>query len=197
MIVLIDGIGANTTSVQFAIERMGKEIRLTNDHDIINDADYIILPGVGSAKHGMDRLKALKLDRLIPTSKQPVLGICLGMQLLFSSSEEGEVDCLDIISEKIVRFPKQSDLIIPHMGWNCIEFKSGENPLLQNIENESYLYFVHSYVAPIGSYTLGTTNYGENFSSIVQYKNFFGMQFHPERSGKIGEKLLENFLNLK
>jgi glutamine amidotransferase len=196
MIVIISGIGANLASVKYAIERIGKKTFLTNNPCKIQEADYIILPGVGNAKQGMDRLRTLGLIDLLPSLTQPILGICLGMQLLFTSSDEGNAQCLNIIPGKVNALSNQTSLVVPHMGWNQLEMTQTEHHLFSGIKNNSHVYFVHSYAADIGLNTLGTSHYGHIFSAIVNHKNFYGMQFHPECSGTVGKKLLSNFLNL-
>ena len=143
----------------------------------------------------MERLDAAKLSRIIPQLTQPVLGICLGMQLLFSSSEEDNTDCLNVISSRAYRFVKNSDLRVPQMGWNQIWF-NGDSKLLTGIENGAYAYFIHSYALPLVAWTRATANYGAPFSAVVEKNNFYGTQFHPERSAGLGSHILENFLAL-
>ncbi len=193
MIAIIEGCGTNIASIQFALERLGKKSLLTSDAKIIRSASHVILPGVGTAKNAMTQLQ--KLAALIPQLTQPVLGICLGMQLFYEFSEEGKIETLKIISGKISSFKKNTSLPIPHMGWNQLEIKQ-PNPLLKNIPDNSYFYYVHSYSAPVNENTIAVTKYGKPFSAIVNNKNFYGVQFHPERSGKTGEQLLKNFLEL-
>ncbi len=195
MIAIIEGCGANIASVQFALERLGKKSVLTHDAAIIKTADYVILPGVGTAQQAMQQLQTYQLINIIRELKQPVLGICLGMQLLYDYSEEGNVDCLGIIPGKIQKFPTDANLIIPHMGWNQIHIKQN-NTIINNVEENSHVYFVHSYAAPVTEHTLLSCEYGIHFTAAAQKNNFYGMQFHPERSGKIGEQLLLNFLGV-
>ncbi|MFA6037221.1 MAG: imidazole glycerol phosphate synthase subunit HisH [Legionellales bacterium] len=188
MIAVIASGVANISSVVFALERMGLEAVVTSDAKTIESADKVILPGVGAAAVAMKNLKELNLISVIKNLKQPVLGICLGMQLLYQSSSEGDVECLGILPGQIKKL-SGDDLIIPHMGWNTLNFVNPGNPL----ENK-YVYYVHSYCAPVNEYTIATTEYGQSFTAIVQKDNFVGMQFHPERSGEVGEQLLRSFI---
>lgn len=194
MIAIIDSGGANITSVQLAFERLGVTTQLTRDPTAIQNAEKVILPGVGAAPEAMRKLKNYGLVDTIKSLTQPVLGICLGMQLLFSTSEEGGVNLLNLISAPITRFNDTPNRSVPHMGWNTVQCV--DHPLTQNLNN-AYFYFVHSYKAPCNSYTLGTCTYDENFSAIVAHNNFMGVQFHPERSSKAGAQLLANFIGLK
>jgi glutamine amidotransferase len=155
----------------------------------------VILPGVGAAAPGMARLTAAGLVKLIPTLTQPVLGICLGMQLLFSRSEEEDTPCLGVIDAVVRRMPASPQQPVPQMGWNEIE-PVAESPLLAGVARGAYAYFVHSYAAPPGDYTLAQTVYGQPFSSVVRQANFFGTQFHPERSSRVGAQILDNFLKI-
>ena len=196
MIVIIDSGGANITSVISAFERMDVETVFTKSPDIIRNADKLILPGVGAAKDAMARLEKSQLVDVIRNLQQPVLGICLGMQLLFESSEEGFVDTLNVVRGKVKRFTEHENMTIPHMGWNNVQ-KLGDHPLTHNIEQHSYFYFVHSYHATMTDNTIGSCHYGEDFTAITANKNFMGCQFHPERSGSAGQKILKNFLDLK
>lgn len=189
MIAIIKGCGSNITSIQFALDRLGEKSELTDDERLIKQASHVILPGVGHANNAMQKLRSLGLVDILTQLTQPVLGICLGMQLLYESSEEGNVNCLGIIPGKIKRLLGNESQAIPHMGWNNVNF-------IKRISN-SHAYFAHSYAAPINEYTVATTEYTEKFTSIVQYKNFMGMQFHPERSGSLGEKLLMNFIKMR
>ena len=194
MIAIVDSGGANLASVTFAIERLGKAYKFTADPEEIMRATHVILPGVGTAAVAMDILRRRDLVECLVGLKQPVLGICLGMQLLFSWSAEGEVDMLGLLPGRIEKFNNRA-LNVPHMGWNTLSIVQ-KNPLLKNIPEQSYLYFVHSYRAPIGDFTAATTDYGGLFSSVVQHDNFFGCQFHPERSGANGAQILQNFTAL-
>lgn len=195
MIAIIDGCGSNIASVQFSLQRLGYESVLTHDPEIIQQASHIILPGVGHAKKAMQQLQQLGLVQVIRELKQPVLGICLGMQLLYDFSEEGGVDCFGIIPGRIARMP-DADCVLPHMGWNKIEGPEKGCFALSGDANElnGYVYFVHSFSAPINDYTLTKTCYAEPFTSMVKRDNFVGMQFHPEKSGDFGERLLDKFL---
>lgn len=195
-LAIIDSGGANIASLQLAIERLGVPADLTTDPARLHDASHVILPGVGAAADCMARLRNADLVDTIRGLRQPVLGICVGMQLLFESSEEGDVECLGLLSGRVRRLPNRVDLPVPHMGWNQLEF-SEPSPLLNDIRAGDYVYFVHSYAAPPGAATLATTTYGEAFSAIVQQRNVYGAQFHPERSARIGARLLRNFLSLK
>lgn len=191
-IVLIDYGAGNVQSVKYALNRLGIEPSLTKDHNEIKSADKVIFPGVGSAKAAMEQLKASGLDELIPTLIQPVLGICVGMQLMCKYSEEGNVKCLGIIDSEVKKF--KPGLKIPHMGWNNIsDLKS---PLFQGLPTEHQVYFVHSYYVPLNEYTIATTDYSNDFSAAIKKNNFYAVQFHAEKSGDIGEQILEKFLAL-
>lgn len=194
MIAIIEGCGANFASVQFALERLGKQSILTTDAKIIQAASHVILPGVGHAKYVMAQLEQLGLVEVIQALTQPVLGICLGMQILHEHSEEGDVACLGIIPGVVKPLPKKAGFTLPHMGWNQLNIVQQNNRLLQGIKNNNDVYFVHSYAVPVSEYTVAQTRHTSDFAAIVQHKNFCGAQFHPERSGKTGAKLLENFL---
>jgi glutamine amidotransferase len=199
MIAIIDSCGSNIASIKFALERLGQTVILTSDSKIIQSADYVILPGVGQARHAMSTLRASGLADLIPILVQPVLGICLGMQLLFEHSEEDDVTCLGIIKGKVKRFESKSELIIPHMGWNTLSAVQEGHFLFNGISEKDYVYYVHSYYAEVNGATIATNAYasysgGASFAAIVNRHNFYGMQFHPEKSGKVGEKLLQNFI---
>lgn len=193
--VIIPSCGSNLASLKFALERLGADVPLTEDPERIRAASHVILPGVGAAAPGMERLAAAGLVDLIPTLTQPVLGICLGMQLLFASSEEEETRCLGVIDAEVRRFPPSPDLPVPQMGWNELE-PTGHSPLLAGIPSGAHAYFVHSYAVPVGAYTRAVTTYGVPFSAVVEQRNFFGTQFHPERSSRVGAQILENFLKI-
>lgn len=182
----------NTRSVQFALGRIGCESVLTENPEVLKSVDGIIFPGVGHASHAMDVLREKELVDKIKALKQPVLGICLGMQLLCESSEEGQENGLGIIQEKVKRF--SGDLPIPQIGWNTVSHKG--NDLFMNIPSDAYFYFVHSYYVPPCENTIGRTDYGLTFSSAFQKDNFYACQFHPEKSGEVGEQLLKNFIDL-
>jgi len=194
-LAIIDSGGANIASLQFAVERLGLPSDLTTDPAVLEDASHIILPGVGAAADCMARLQSAGLVDTIRRLRQPVLGICVGMQLLFESSEEGDVSCLGLLPGRVRRFQTRRDLPVPHMGWNQLEFEH-PSPLLQDIARGDYVYFVHSYAAPVSELTLATASYGDPFSAIVQRDNVYGVQFHPERSARAGAQLIQNFLRL-
>ncbi len=195
MIAIIKGAGRNITSIQMALERIGFDSVLTDDPEVIKTASHVVLPGVGHAQAGMEALRQSDLIPLIRQLTQPVLGICLGMQLFFESSEEGGTKGLGILAGNVSRMAVTPDLTIPHMGWNQLQFEP--NALFEGIENGSYVYFVHSYAAHDLSSALAVTEYGKKFAAVVKYNNFIGMQFHPEKSGIIGEKLLKNFFKMR
>jgi glutamine amidotransferase len=193
--VIIPSCGSNLASLNFALERLGVNVSLTEDHARIRAASHVILPGVGAAAPGMARLATAGLVELVPTLKQPVLGICLGMQLLFARSEEEDTRCLGVIAADVERLPASPDLPVPQMGWNELE-SIGESPLLAGVAQGAYAYFVHSYAAPPGDFTRAVTVYGRPFSAVVEQGNFFGTQFHPERSSLVGSRILDNFLKI-
>jgi glutamine amidotransferase len=194
-LAIIDSGGANIASLQFAIERLGVPADLTTDPARLRSATHVILPGVGAAADCMARLRSAGLIDTIRSLEQPLLGICVGMQLLFESSEEGDVPCLGLLPGRVRRFTDHADLPVPHMGWNQLEFERA-SPLLRDIAAGDYVYFVHSYAAPVSDLTIATTHYGEAFSALVQRGNVHGAQFHPERSASTGAQLLRNFLQL-
>lgn len=194
-LAIIDSGGANIASLKFAIERLGVEATLTTDPAELKAATHVILPGVGAASDCMARLEALDLPDTIRQLRQPLLGICVGMQLLFEASEEGNVACLGIIPGQVQRFPERAGLPVPHMGWNQISAVR-PSPLLEGLGPDDYVYFVHSYAAPVSTATLATTDYGHAFSAAVQHENVFGVQFHPERSARAGAAILANFLKI-
>ena len=196
-VAIIDSGVANLASVSAALRRLGVEAEITCDAAQIRKASYIILPGVGSAAAAMAQLNKKGLIELLPGLTQPVLGICLGMQLLFAHSEEsGGVDGLNIIQGNVCLLPAKAGMPIPHMGWNQIKKYMPDNPLLKNIPDKAFVYFVHSYAAPVGEETIATCDYSAIFTAVVGHKNFFGCQFHPERSGAIGAQILQNFLGI-
>jgi len=190
-VVILDYGAGNVRSVQFALERLGIDSVLSNDSETILSADRIIFPGQGEAESAMKKLRQYGLDRLLPELKQPLLGICLGMQLMFDASEEGDTKGLGIIHGQVKRFTQGK---IPQVGWNTIEELQG--PLFQNIPELSYMYLVHSYYAPLVTETSATSTYGIRYTVAIQKDNFFGVQFHPEKSSKAGQQLLENFIYL-
>ena len=192
MIAIVKYNAGNIRSVQNALSRLGYNSKITDDPVQLKAADKVIFPGVGEANSAMRYLKENRLDEVIKSLEQPVLGICLGLQLMCSSSEEGNTECLGIFPNKVLRF--QGDAIIPHMGWN--DFTSLEGPLFNGIKAADDMYFVHSYFAEIGEYTTATCDYIQPFSAALSKDNFFATQFHPEKSAGIGTLLLKNFLEL-
>ena len=198
-VVIIKYNAGNIRSVDFALQRLGVSAKITDDHEEIRNADRVIFPGVGEASSTMAYLIDHKLDTLICDLKQPVLGVCLGLQLMCTHSEEGDTKCLGIFPEKVKKFMNSPDDLgsfkIPHMGWNSV---SGlKTSLFNAISDEEYFYFVHSFYATTGSDTAATCNYILPFSAALQRDNFYATQFHPEKSGSAGAKVLENFINLK
>jgi glutamine amidotransferase len=194
-VVIVDSGGANLASLCFALERLGTRAVVSSDPQTVRAAPRVLLPGVGSARDAMARLDAHGLARVIPTLRQPLLGICLGMQLLFERSEEGDVACLGVLEGRIARLRGAPGLPVPHMGWNTLDTQSAE-PLLDGLGARDYFYFVHGYAAPAVSSTVATTDYGGPFSAVVRRANFVGVQFHPERSAAAGARLLANFLQM-
>ncbi len=195
-VAIIDSGGSNISSVRFALQRLGIAPRFTGDWNVIRRATHVLLPGVGAAGAAMDRLQQLGLSERIGELVQPVLGICLGMQLLFQSSAEDDTACLGVIPAAVEPLTGGPGLTIPHMGWNRYHWAAGASghPLTARTGSGDYGYFVHSYAAPVGPWTLAWTKHGCRFSSIVASGNFCGIQFHPERSGAVGQQLLANFL---
>jgi imidazole glycerol-phosphate synthase subunit HisH len=194
-IVIVESGGANTASLQFALQRLGADSAVSADPGAIRAATHVILPGVGAAADAMSRLKHSGLDALLPTLRQPVLGICLGMQLLFDASQEGDVACLGIIPGRAKRFPPAAARPVPHMGWNTLDIRR-PCALLDGLADGNYAYFVHSYALDLGDFTVAASEYGAPFSACVQWRNFYGAQFHPERSAAVGARLLQNFLGV-
>jgi glutamine amidotransferase len=193
-VVLIDSGGANIGSVRYALERLGAYARQSADAAEIASADRVILPGVGAAAAGMARLRELGLVDVVRELRQPLLGICLGMQLLFESSEEGDVECLGLLSGRVRRLPAAPGIRVPHMGWNALQ-RHRDDPLLTGIEGGEQAYFVHSYAAPVTGDTLASCEHGIEFAAVVRRGHRFGAQFHPERSASVGARLFENFLS--
>ncbi len=193
-LTIIDYNAGNTQSVIFALNRLGIEPILTDDFEAIKKADKVIFPGVGEASTTMAFLKEKKLDQLIPSLKQPVLGICLGMQLMCAYSEENETFCMGIFDQQVKRFQPNNGQKVPHMGWNNIT-QLQSDIFTSDLEKER-TYFVHSYYAELSDYTIATTDYCGKFSAALHKNNFYATQFHPEKSGKVGAKILENFINL-
>lgn len=193
-IAIIKYNAGNVASVMYALDRIGQKYQLTDDHEQIKKADKVIFPGVGEASTAMAYLKEKGLDTLIKGLKQPVLATCIGMQLLCKHSEEGNVDCIGVFDVEVKKFISK-DLKIPHVGWNSIVQK-GENPLMKGLKEEEFVYFVHSFYAPVNQYTTAVCEYEQPFSAMLQKDNFYAAQFHAEISGKAGEQILKNFLAL-
>jgi glutamine amidotransferase len=197
-LVIIKYNAGNIRSVDYALKRMGVEAEITADIDKIKTADKVIFPGVGEAFNTMNYLREHKLDQVIISLKQPVLGICLGLQLMCKHSEEGNTTCLGIFDEEVKRFQTASGdenkYKVPHMGWNTLT--KINSALFDASIDEQYVYFVHSYYAAIGQHTVAVTNYIQSFSAALHKNNFYATQFHPEKSGSVGAKILENFLKI-
>lgn len=191
-VAIIDYGAGNIKSLQFALERLGVTGHLTADPEQIKNADKVIFPGQGAAQSAMVKLKTHGLDVIIPQLKQPVLGICLGMQLLCDYTEEGGVNGLGIIQGKVRRFSDQ--VKVPQMGWNTIS--KTQTTLFQGIKDHEFMYLVHSYFVPLLPETIAVSTYNQAYSVALQKDNFYGVQFHPEKSSKAGQQLLKNFLNL-
>lgn len=185
----------NIYSVDCALKRVGVEAQITDDPELLKKADKVVFPGVGEARSTMEYLKAHRLDEVICDLKQPVLGICIGMQLMCRHSEEGDVDCLGIFDVPVKRFiPTDTTLKVPHMGWNQLRNLHGE--LFENIAENEFVYYVHSFYVPENEFTVAATDYIEPFSAALHKDNFYATQFHAEKSGEAGEKILRNFLSL-
>lgn len=195
-VAIIDSGGANIASLLFAFERLGVDAELTTDASLIRSAERVLLPGVGAAKDAMQRLRDAGLVDVVRELEQPVLGICLGMQLLADASEEEDVECLGIIPGVAQKLEPAPSLPVPNMGW-CAIRNSKAHPLLNQLGNGEYFYFVHSYALPISDCTLAAADHAEPFSAVVGHRNFLAAQFHPERSSKAGAQLLKNFLEMR
>ena len=196
MIAIVDYDTGNLRSVCNALERIGAEYCVTDNHDIIKNADKVLLPGVGEASSAMEKLRERGLCDVIKSLTQPVLGICIGMQLMCRHSQEGDVDCLGIFDADVCRFEPDSasGVKVPHMGWNTIgELKTR---LFEGLEEGEFVYFVHSYAASVCEDTIAVSDNGRKFSAAMRRGNFYGAQFHPEKSGDVGERILRNFMNL-
>jgi glutamine amidotransferase len=194
-VVIVDSGGANLASLRFAFERLGATAVVSADGSTIASAERIVLPGVGAAGHAMARLSAAGLTTALRTLTQPVLGICLGMQLLFERTQEGPTTCLGILPDPVHSLTSTPGRPVPHMGWNELTCLKAD-PLLEGVDDGEYAYFVHSYAAPLGQHTLAITEYGATLSAVIRHGNFWGTQFHPERSSHTGERILQNFLRL-
>ena len=194
-VAIVDSIGSNLASLIFALNRIGSSFEITDEIDVLNKASHIILPGVGAAKNAMTKLKQRKLIDEISKLTKPTLGICLGMQIFMEASDEDDAKCLGIISNTCRPFENNRDYPVPHMGWNKVSFNR-DSVLTKNLKDDDYYYFVHSYYVPICSETIGVSSYPIEFSAVVQKDNFFGTQFHPEKSGLSGSKILQNFISL-
>ncbi|WP_333918754.1 imidazole glycerol phosphate synthase subunit HisH [Vibrio crassostreae] len=199
-VVIIDTGCANVSSVKFAIERLGYAVEISKEPEVVLAADKLFLPGVGTASEAMKNLQERNLVSLVKKVEKPLLGICLGMQLLGKlSQEKGQkanelVECLGLCDGE-VRLLETGDLPLPHMGWNTVT-STPNHPLFKDIEEGEYFYFVHSFAMPVGDYTIAQCDYGNPFTAAVQSGNYYGVQFHPERSSKAGSKLIQNFLEL-
>jgi glutamine amidotransferase len=194
-VVIVDSGGANLASLQYALNRAGARSHLSCDPQAIASASHIVLPGVGAAADAMQRLQSTGLGVALTRLTQPVLGICLGMQLLYRDSEEGPTECLGVLPDSVRRIHSAPGRPVPHMGWNQVTVKR-DDPLMEGLGPEPYAYFVHSYAAPVSPLTLAHTEYGKPICAVVRRENFCGTQFHPERSGQAGARLLANFLRL-
>ena len=194
-VVIVGSGGANLASLSFAFDRLGVQARVSRDPKTVAAASHVVLPGVGAAADAMQRLERAALTTTISQLTQPVLGICLGMQLLFRDSEEGPTECLGVLPDRVRRMQPACARPVPHMGWNQVKSER-KDPLLEGIGDGDYAYFVHSYAASVSPVTVAYTDYGSRFSAVVRRGNFCGTQFHPERSGRMGSRVLENFLRL-
>lgn len=191
-IAIVKYNAGNIQSVLYALERIGESANVTDDPAQLAQADKVIFPGVGEASTAMDYLQSHKLDSVIKNLKQPVLGICLGMQLMCTFSEENDTRCLGIFEEKVSRFPQKEGFKVPQMGWNTIF--DLQSPLMEGLDENAFCYFVHSYCANVGADTIATTDYILPFSAALHKDNFWGCQFHPEKSAAVGEQILKNFI---
>ena len=194
MIAIIDYKMGNLRSVENALKRLGAEFVVTADAEVIRRADRVLLPGVGNAAEAMENLRKADLVDVIRSLRRPVLGICVGMQVMCRHSEEGDVDCLGIFDARVKRFSPSPDVKVPHMGWNRIS--NLETKLFKDLDGGSYVYFVLSYYPELCPDTIATATHGVMFSAALKYENFYGTQFHPEKSGDVGERIIANFLKL-
>jgi len=193
-VAVVDSGGTNITSVLYALERLGAPAKLTADPAEIAGASHVLLPGVGAAGPGMAKLHQKDLIPCLRDLRQPVMGVCLGMQLMFERSTEGNVECLGLLKGEVCRFKDGPDMTVPHMGWNDMNAARPDDPLLAGLAPGQQAYFVHSYFAPVTEDTVATCDYGVPFAAMVHRGNLYGCQFHPERSSAMGKRVLENFL---
>lgn len=194
-VAIIDSGGANIASLEYALQRLGVRPELTTDADVIRAASHVILPGVGAADDAMRRLRSRGLDEVIPTLKQPVLGICLGLQLLAAASDEDDAACLGVVPGRSQRLNATPDAPVPNMGW-CPISRNADHPLLDGVDDGAWFYFVHSYALPLAPYTLASAEHTGPFTAVLARDNFLATQFHPERSAAAGARLLRNFVEL-
>jgi len=195
-VTIVDSGGANLASLKFALERLGAAARITSDAGAVARASRVILPGVGTAAHAMQRLQERGLTEVLPALSCPVLGICLGMQLLFEASEEGAAPCLGVLPGAVRRLQAARGRPVPHMGWNQL-VALRDDPLLHGVRPGDYVYFVHSFAVAVGAASLACCDYGAPLTAVVRRDNFWGTQFHPERSAAVGARILGNFLKVK
>jgi len=197
MTVAVVDLGcANLASVGFALERLGARFVMTREADVISSAERVILPGVGAAGFAVERIEALGLRELLTGLDQPLLGICLGMQLLFDGSDEGDVACLGRLAGRITKLPAPENEPWPHMGWSRLSLTRPDSRLLHGVEDGAYAYFVHGFAAPVNAATAATADYGVDFAAVVDQDGVYGCQFHPERSSEVGARILQNFLEV-
>lgn len=194
MIAIINYEAGNLASVSNALKRLNAEFSITSDTEKLEKASGVIFPGVGHAAAAMDSLRKNNLDEWLKSTTKPVLGICLGMQLLYESTEEGDAEGLGVIPGRLKKFDASQNKV-PHMGWNTFE-EVKSHPFLRNIDREQYFYFVHSFYAPVNEYTIASSSYINNFTAVVSQNNYVGTQFHPEKSGAAGAEMLRNFLDM-
>lgn len=194
-VVVVDSGGANLASVGAAFERAGATVRVSADPDAIRSADRVVLPGVGAAGPAMARVRALGLEQVLAGLAQPVLGICVGMQLLYERSDEGDTPCLGVLPGRVARLPRAAGVRVPHIGWNRVLARD-DAPLCAGLGDDAYAYFVHGYAAPADARAVASCRHGAAFAAAVSHRNYHGVQFHPERSGAVGARVLANWLAL-